>query len=90
MSMEKGNVLDFIKNELTAQSKKNEFKYKYNEWIRKSWGMACIKCSSSSYGPLTFIPTFIYIFGWQIELIPLVIFDIFVLVFLNYWFYKLL
>ncbi len=89
MAMETGNILSFIKDELSMGELVDEkVKYKYASFIRKSVGMACIKCCASTYGPLTFIPTFVYVYGWNLELIPLVIFNIGCLIFLNFSFYK--
>ncbi len=85
-AMEKGNVLAFIKDELTAVTA--ETKYKYNGWLRKSVGGACIRCMASTYGTLTFIPLFIYVFGLRWEIVPSLLFDIFILTYLNFYFYK--
>ena len=68
---------------------KEEVKYKFNSWVRKSVGMSCIKCAASFYSLITFIPTFIYIFGFRWEILPLFVFNIFSLVYINYFLYKL-
>lgn len=86
-AMEKGNVLAFIKEELTAATP--ETKYKYGSWIRKSIGLQCVKCGSSFWSPVTFIPFFIYVFGFKWEGIPILLFDICVTSYTNFYFYKL-
>ncbi len=65
-------------------------KYKYNNWIRKAVGLSCIKCGSSFYGPTTLVPVLIYLFGIRWEIVPVAIFNIGVLIFLNFYFYKAL
>lgn len=57
------------------------------EWIKKPI-FKCCKCMASVYGALTFFPFAIYLFGWRWEEIPVYIFDVGILVYLNYYFYK--
>lgn len=71
------------------------FLYKFRLFIDKHlkefWRKpvySCIRCMSSLYGIITFAPTTIYIFGLRWELIPACIFNIVILIFLNYFFYK--
>jgi hypothetical protein len=67
---------------------------RYKNWLkkRKSWfgkpmGL-CIKCSASVGGTITFWPAALYAYGWRpIELFTWV-FDIFVLVVINFWIFK--
>ncbi len=67
---------------------KVETVYKYNYFIRKSIFISCIKCGSSFWGLITFVPLFIYLEGLRWEILPLAIFNILTLVFLNVYFYK--
>ena len=48
----------------------------------------CIKCESSVIGSLTFWPFAIWAFGFQWWQMPVSVCDIFVLVYLNYYFYQ--
>lgn len=60
---------------------------KKKSWIGKPLGL-CIKCASSVGGTITFWPVALYSYGFrQIELFAWV-FDIFVLVSINFWIYK--
>jgi len=66
----------------------------YKKWLKKQklWfsnpmGL-CIKCSASVGGTITFWPSALYAFGWRpIELFAWV-FDIFVLVYVNFYLFK--
>lgn len=58
-----------------------------NEFWRKPI-YSCVKCMSSFWGSITFFPFVIYLIGFRWEEIPVFIFDICVLVYLNYFFYK--
>lgn len=80
--------IDFPKKEGTQfyVIYKDEVRYKFNSWLRKSVGGSCIKCMSSFYGAVTLLPTFIYIFGLRWEVIPVLLFDIFCLVYVNMFF----
>jgi|GEM_PF-2234799 len=61
-------------------------KYKTKKWSRPIW--SCVKCMSSVWGAITFLPLIIWLFGWHwIELFILCM-DIFILVYLNWFFYK--
>lgn len=61
-------------------------KYKSKWWSRPLW--VCVKCMASFWGTVTFLPFVIYLFGFRwIELFVLCM-DIFILVYLNYYFYK--
>lgn len=68
---------------------KEKVKYKFNSFFRKSLGGACIRCMASFFGGLTFLPAFLYFGGGRWELFPLMIFDIFALVFVNNVLHKL-
>ncbi len=49
---------------------------------------SCVRCMSGLYGAITFWPVVIYQYGFMIEEIPVFVFNIGVLVYLNYFFYK--
>lgn len=57
------------------------------EWIKKPL-YKCCKCMASLYGAITFFPVVIYLFGFTWEEIPVFLFDIGILVYLNYFLYK--
>jgi hypothetical protein len=61
-------------------------KYKYREWSKPLY--SCIRCMASVYGALTYFPTVIYFWGFKWIEIPVFLFDIFILVYLNFYFYK--
>lgn len=61
-------------------------KYRYKIWTKNLWG--CVKCMSLPYGAITFFPVAIYLLGWHWEEIPIFVFDVFILVYLNFYFYK--
>lgn len=58
-----------------------------SEWIKKPL-YSCVKCQSSLYGTATLMPSVIYLFGFKIIEIPILIFDIFILVTANFIVYK--
>lgn len=61
-------------------------KHKNKIWAKPLFG--CLRCMSSVYGALTFWPIVIMVFGfYPIEIIVFV-FDVFILVYLNMFFYK--
>lgn len=66
----------------------------YKKWLQKqkSWigkpGGLCIKCLSSTGGTITFWPSALYCYGFHWFEIFVWIFDIFVLVYVNFYFYK--
>ena len=49
---------------------------------------SCVRCMSSVYGTLTYWPIVIMIFGFHWQEIVVYFFDLFSLVYLNYYFYK--
>lgn len=55
-------------------------------WRRPLFG--CIRCMASFYGAITFFPFAIYLFGWRWEEIPVYFFDVGILIYLNFYFYK--
>ena len=61
-------------------------KHRGNVWTLPLWG--CIKCESSVIGGLTYWPIVLWIFGFHGIEILIYIFDVFILVYLNYFFYK--
>jgi len=48
----------------------------------------CIRCMASWWGTVTFMPTVIYLYGFHWVEIPIQVFDIFVLCFVNFFIYK--
>jgi len=66
------------------------FAYK---WDKENWWhkplYSCVKCMASVWGFVTFWPTVLYIFGFELWQIPLYTADVFALVYLNWIFYKL-
>lgn len=70
--------------------------YKLNseffEMNKDKWWAApvfnCIKCMASFWGFITFWPIIIWLFGFHSIEILIFIFDIFILVSLNWWIYK--
>lgn len=61
-------------------------KNKGKEWARPLWG--CVRCESSAIGALTYWPIVLWLFGFHIIEILVFIFDVFILVYLNYFLYK--
>jgi hypothetical protein len=61
-------------------------KYKYKYWSKNIF--SCIKCMSSTYGALTYFPFVVYVFGFRWIEVPVFLFDVFVLVTLNWMIYK--
>lgn len=57
------------------------------EWIKKPV-YKCVRCMSSVWGTVTFWGFVIPIFGFYKIEIPIFIFDVFMLVYINYFFYK--
>lgn len=77
LSMQEGMILSGYKTWLKKQK----------TWIAKPLGL-CIQCSASVGGSITFWPAVLYVYGWRpIELFAWV-FNIFVLVSVNFWIYK--
>ena len=58
------------------------------EWVKKPL-YSCVKCQSSFYGIITFMPTVVYLYGFKWVEIPILIFDIFILVTVNFIIYKI-
>lgn len=76
-AMDEGMIFNGYKNWLK----------KRKAWFGKPMGL-CIKCSASVGGTITFWPAALYAYGWRpIELFAWV-FDIFVLVVINFWIFK--
>lgn len=76
-AMDEGMILYPYKKWLQRQKK----------WIGKPMGL-CIKCSASIGGTVTFWPTVLYNYGWHSFEIFSWIFDIFVLVSVNWIIFK--
>lgn len=63
----------------------------FDKHIDKFWHKplySCIRCMSGFYGALTFFPPVIYLFGFKWEQLFVFIFDVGILIYLNYFFYK--
>lgn len=57
----------------------------------KAWSrpfFSCVKCMSSVHGALTYWPAVIYLFGFNWVEIPVFVFDVFILVVVNFFIYK--
>jgi hypothetical protein len=48
----------------------------------------CIKCMASFWGACTYWPIVLWLFGFHYSEVPIFIFDMFILTYLNYFFYK--
>jgi hypothetical protein len=59
---------------------------KNRTWVKPLWG--CVKCMSSVWGGITFWSIVLPVFGFHAIEILVFIFDVFILVYLNYFFYK--
>lgn len=57
------------------------------EWMRKPL-YSCVKCMSSFWGGISFWSVVIPLFGYHNFEISIFIFDVFILVYLNYFIYK--
>jgi len=73
-----GFILHPVKKKLSKHIK--EF------WLRPFFG--CIRCMASFYSAITFFPLTIYLFGFRWEEIPVYIFNVGILIYLNFYFYK--
>lgn len=74
-----GNILYGLNRWLTENIKK--------DWILKPL-FKCVRCMASWHGAITFFPTAIYLFGFQWVQLPIYVFNVGILCYLNYWFYK--
>lgn len=61
-------------------------KYKYRYWAKGAW--VCIKCMSSGYGAITYWPIVVWLFGFHWIEVLIYIWDVFILVTLNWIIYK--
>lgn len=61
-------------------------KYRHRWWSKPLW--SCIKCMASVYGALTYWPMVIWLFGFHPMEIAVYIVDVFILVYLNAFFYN--
>jgi hypothetical protein len=61
-------------------------KYKYRSWAKPLW--ACHKCMSSFWGGVIYWPMVLLIFGFQAIEVLVFVWDVFILVYLNDYFYK--
>jgi len=76
-SMDKGMILEGYKKWLERRK----------PWVGKPMGL-CIKCSASVGGTVTFWPAALYAFGFRPIEIFAWVFDIFVLISINWLIYK--
>lgn len=67
----------------------------YSKWAKKTFGefwskpfSGCIRCMASLYGGLLFWPSVIWAFGLHLWELPLFVINTFILVVLNWTFYK--
>lgn len=77
-SFTEGHLLNPIKKYLSKRVK--------DFWLRPLFG--CIRCQASLIGGGTFWCTMIPLFGFKVAEIPIYIADVFILVYLNFYFYK--
>lgn len=61
-------------------------KYKYRYWSRPLF--SCVRCMSSVWGGLTYWPIVLIVFGFNWSEVLIFVWDVFILVYLNYYFYK--
>lgn len=61
-------------------------KYKYRAWAKPLY--RCVKCMSSVWGAVTFWPLVIFLFGFHFIELLVFVFDVFILVYLNFFFFK--
>ena len=61
-------------------------KYKHRYWSKNLW--SCVKCMSSTYGALTYWPTVIWLFNFRCCEVFIFIADVFILIYLNFFFYN--
>lgn len=62
--------------------------FRFSKYVRMPI-IQCIKCMSSFWSIFfTFTPVMVYLFGWQWWLLPLALFNIFALAYLNNWLYR--
>jgi hypothetical protein len=59
---------------------------KHKNWIKPLWG--CIKCESSVIGGITFWSVVLPVFGFHGIEVLIFIFDVFILISLNWFVYK--
>ncbi len=74
-----GNIIYKINPEWFERNK-----HKY--WCKPCF--SCVRCMGSLHGAITFWPAAIYCYGFHLVQIPVYIFDVFVLVTLNWYIYK--
>lgn len=60
---------------------------KQKHWIGMPMGL-CVRCMSSTGSVVTFWPAVLYRYGWHPTEVFAWVFDIFVLVSINFWIYK--
>jgi hypothetical protein len=61
-------------------------RHKDKWWAKPLW--RCIRCMASVYGTITFWPAVLYAFGFNVIEIPLFLFDIAILIPINWIIYK--
>lgn len=62
-------------------------RYKFPKFIRKSVALGCIRCASSFWGTITFLPVVFY-FGLNVWVVVCWLFSLLSLVYWNQFFYK--
>lgn len=61
-------------------------KYKYRYWAKPIF--SCVRCMASMWGSLTYWPIIIILFGFNWIEVMVFVWDVPILVSLNYWIYK--
>lgn len=61
-------------------------KHRGKWWTSNLWG--CVRCMASTYSAFTFWPTVVYLFGFHWCEVFVFVFDVFILISLNYYIYK--
>lgn len=80
------NKINYQGNILYMISPRFFEKYKYKYWSKPLF--SCVKCMASVYGALTYWPIMILLFGFNWFEVLVFVWDIPILVSLNYWIYK--
>jgi hypothetical protein len=57
------------------------------DWIKKPL-YKCVRCMASVWGALTYWPAVMMMFGWNWKEVPVFVFDVFILVIVNFYIYK--
>jgi hypothetical protein len=57
------------------------------DWIKKPL-YKCVRCMASVWGGVTYWPAVLMMYGWSWKEVPVFIFDVFILVIVNFYIYK--